>query len=352
MAKKQKKLEKHVVNFVSIKIMKPQTKSMQKKRGMINDTCRDNKFWAGIVLIFEFLCNLFPTRKVNRELIIELRGETRNLEYIKETNSKAYNDWIKYANRTRKLILHGNPNKFLQWAPIKDTMNVTNSKFIIEELNDLKKSPHWNSLWQNIIMEAKIGGQIPFIFYPQSSGNTIHLTYIISKFKEKTGKNFTDLDFIFEFGGGYGNLCRLIHKLGFRGKYIIFDLPIFSALQKFYLKSSGLPVYAKSEIDIQKKGVFCINNIKVLLEMGFPNEDKNLFIATWSLSETSLRVRATIEKFLSNFNYFMVGYQNRFGEVDNKEYLAKLKKEYNDIMWYDWPLKQLPAHNLLIGKKK
>jgi len=351
MVKKLRKLEKLVVSLVSIKIMKLQTKSMQKKRGMINDTYKDNKLWSGIVLMFEFLCNLFPTRKVNRELIAALREETRNLEYIKETDSNAHNDWIKHANRTRKLILHGNPNKFLQWIPIKDTMNATNSKFIIEELNNLKKSPYWNSLWKNTIVETKIGGQLPFILYPKSSGNTIHLTYIISEFKEKTGKDFTDLNFIFEFGGGYGNLCRLIHKLGFLGKYIIFDLPIFSALQKFYLKSSGLPVYTKSEIDIQKKGVFCIND-KVLVGMGFPNDGKSLFIATWSLSETSLKAREMIEKFLSNFNYFIMGYQNRFGEVDNKKYFAKLKKEYNDIIWYDWPLKQLPAHNLLVGKKK
>ncbi|MFH1642069.1 MAG: hypothetical protein ABIC04_04165 [Nanoarchaeota archaeon] len=352
MAKKQKKLGKHVVNLVFIKIMKPQTKSIQKKRGMIDDTYKDNKLWAGIVSIFEFLCNLFPTRKANRELIVELKEGTRNSEYIKETDSRAYNDWIKHANRIRKLILHGNPNKFLQWAPIKDTMNITNSKFIIEELNDLKKSPHWDSLWKNTTMETKIGGQLPFILYPKSSGNTIHLTYIISKFKEKTGKNFTDLDFIFEFGGGYGNLCRLIHKLGFRGKYIIFDLPIFSALQKFYLKSSGLPVYASSEIGIQRKGVFCIDDMKALIEMEFPNRDKSLFIATWSLSETSLKARQTIEKFLSNFNYFMMGYQDKFGEVNNREYFDKLKKERNDILWYDWPFKQLPAHNLLMGKNK
>lgn len=321
---------------------------------MKNNTYKNSKGWLFLTRIFELL-HLFTYKKIDRALIEEFKKEVSKLEPLEQNNSEANNEWIKYANEVRELVLSKDPSIFLRWIPIKNTMNVTNSKFIIEELNDLKKSPYWNSLWRDTIMETKIGGQIPFIFYPQSSGNTIHLTYIISKFKEKTGKNFTDLNFIFEFGGGYGNLCRLIHKLDFQGKYIIFDLPIFSALQKFYLKSSGLPVYIKNEADTRRKGVFFINDmkgLKALVEMGFFNKGKSLFVATWSLSETSLKTRETIEKFLSNFNYFMIGYQDRFGEVYNKEYFAKLKKEYNDIVWYDWPLKQLPAHNLLIGKKK
>ena len=47
---------------------------------------------------------------------------------------------------------------------------------------------------------------------------------------------------IVEFGGGYGSMCRLLHKLGFSGQYFIYDLPEFVALQRYFLKSIGMPV--------------------------------------------------------------------------------------------------------------
>jgi hypothetical protein len=243
-------------------------KNQSKIKGMIDNSYKEGVVWSLFAKLFEFFYCIFYRKSIsysNKNILIEeLKKEVSKSEPINGTNSKADSAWIKYTNQVRKLVLTKDPSTFLRWIPIRDTMNVTNSKFIIEELNDSKKSPYWNSLWKNTIIETKIGGQIPFIFYLKSSGNTIHLTYIISKFKEKTGKNFTDLDFIFEFGGGYGNLYRLIHKLGFHGKYIIFDFPVFSALQKFYLKASGLSIYKKNKIDFQKKGTFPINNVEIL----------------------------------------------------------------------------------------
>lgn len=333
-------------------------KNQSKIRGMIDNTYKEGIVWSLFVSLFEFFYSIFHKKTANYPnknlLIEELREMVGRLEPISEVKSQASNEWIKHANQARELILTKDPSMFLRRVPIRDTMNVTNSKFIIEELNSLKKSPDWNSLWKNIIIETKIGGQIPFIFYPKSSGNTIHLTYIISKFEEKTGKNFTDLDFIFEFGGGYGNLCRLIHKLGFHGKYIIFDFPVFSALQEFYLKASELSIYKKNEINSQEKGVFLINNAGDLeaLEKRPLIKGKSLFIATWSLSETSLKNRETIWEYLSKFGYFIIGYQNKFGEVNNKKYFDMLKREQTNILWYDRSLKQLPQHNLLIGKVK
>lgn len=153
---------------------------------------------------------------------------------------------------------------------------------------------------------------------------------------EKTGKKFNELNFTLEFGGGYGNLCRLIHKLGFQGKYIIFDLPVFSALQKYYLKLSGLPVFE----EIIATGIFCINDIKKLIKIlrkyTPTDKDKNLFIATWSLSESPLHVRRKISEFFPMYGYYLIGYQDKFGEIDN---------------WFDYALKYLPGHNLLIGRK-
>lgn len=330
---------------------------MKKIRGMLDDTYRDSKTWLFFAELAEtILLKIFKHHNENTVFAIELKKEINRLKPMKMTDSEANNEWIKIANRVMQLICVKDPNLFLRWQPIRDTMNATNSKFVIQELNYLTKHRLWKSIFKTMVQETWVGGQIPFILYPISSGNTIHLTYVISNFWDKTNKNFYDLDYIFEYGGGYGNLCRLIHKAGFNGKYVIFDMPVFSKLQKFYLKSSGLPVYNQTEILGKRKGIICVNSIDILKiilsETMQPKLNKNLFIATWSLSESPISYRDAIKQFLPSFGFFLIGYQDKFGEMDNIKYFAELKKKTNNIIWHDYPLKQLPGHNLLIGRNK
>lgn len=321
---------------------------------MINDTYRDNKFWSVSISIYEFLYKLFPLKKANRKWVLELKEEVKNSNCFEKTTSIAHNEWIKHAKRVENLILEKDPSNFLQWAVVKDTMNVTNAKFILEEIEELKNTHSWESKWKKIIKEERICGQPPFIFYPKSSGNTIHLTYVVSKFYEKADTSMKDVDFIFEVGGGYGNLCRIIHKLGFKGKYIIFDMPVFSFLQKFYLKSAGLSI-VKNITNNNEHGIYLINNeksIEKIKALYTFEKNKSLFLATWSLSEMPLNIRSLFSNIFSKFGYFIIGYQDKFGEVDNKEYFKDIQKSLSNIKWEEWPLKHLPAHNLLIGLMK
>jgi len=57
-----------------------------------------------------------------------------------------------------------------------------------------------------------------------------------------TGHRISDFNFVFEFGGGYGSFARIAHSLGFRGQWIIHDLPELSALQRMYLGQRGVPI--------------------------------------------------------------------------------------------------------------
>jgi hypothetical protein len=332
---------------------------MKNDRGMIDDTYHDSDVWKLFSTIFENVILFVKKRKkqtpINPKALLELKESVKNIQMIAVTNSDANNDWIKHSNSMTYNTLNGDLNIFLRWPSVRDTMNVTNSKFILYELNYLKKLNSWKEFWKKLIVEPWIGGQIPFILYPKSSGNSIHLAYVMARFMEKTGKSFEDFDFIFEFGGGYGNLCRLIHGTGFTGKYTIYDLPIISALQRYYLSSVNLKL-KRIGMDIADDETYCDSNSNELiafLEEAIPiDNSRNLFIATWSLSESPMNTRTKFEKIMEKFDYFLMGYQDKFGEVDNKEYFNKIKKSRKDIEWYDWPIKYLPAHNFLIGKKK
>lgn len=50
----------------------------------------------------------------------------------------------------------------------------------------------------------------------QISGNLIHCAYYLFKFKQLTNKNATDINVIFEFGGGYCSVFRVFRNANFK----------------------------------------------------------------------------------------------------------------------------------------
>lgn len=339
----------------NIKILKKNNR----ERGLLSDSYHNNtrRFLEKVISFFMDLFsnyNLKDPNELEQELISELRENIKNFSYTSK-GSKAEDEWMKHAKRVANLIEFDDPRKFLMWNPIKDTMGGSNYFFVISELKYLKKRPDWNDRWKHALIEDNIGNQTPFFLYPKGSGNLIHHAYVIANFEEKTKKKIDNIDFIFEFGGGYGSVCRLAHRLGFKGKYLIYDISVFSQLQKFFLKSIGFLVYSFEEFKKAEVGICCISNIDQLKEYFSENKmrlnSNNLFIAMWSISESPMSTRKPIMEFFHLFNTFVFGYQDTFGEVDNKEYFKEFKNIRNNVTWHERSLKHLPRHNLLLGSQ-
>lgn len=331
-------------------------KENNKERGLLNDSYQNNtrRFLEKIISFFMDLFNNNLKNPDEREqrLIDELRKNTLDFSYDSK-GSKAEDEWMKHAERVSKLIQVDDPRRFLTWNPIKDTMGGSNYLFVIPELKYLKTRPDWHDKWRKALLEDKIGNQTPFFLYPKSSGNLIHHAYIVANLEEKTEKKVDNVDFVFDFGGGYGSVCRLIHRLGFKGKYLIYDISVFSQIQIFFLKSIGLPVLSFEEFKKADSGICCISSLDQLKEYFSENkmisDSNSLFIAMWSISESPISTRKPIMDFLNLFNIFIIGYQDMFGEVDNREYFREIKNNRNNVTWHERPLKHLPRHNLLLG---
>lgn len=136
---------------------------------------------------------------------------------------------------------------------------------------------------------------------PELSMNLIHQAYHIQQWEQATGQRINTLDTIVEFGGGYGAMCLLCHRLGFGGKYIIYDLPEFSLLQEYYLSQFGLlanvtwnPVKKPKPVD--------------------------LFMALYSLSEVEPGLRE--EKLVRAESYLYL-YSGQWEAWDNVEYFQE-----------------------------
>jgi len=288
------------------------------------------------------------------ELIGELRANCKRLpDHVVTGESDAQNTWSKVSNYFRYLIATEDPRRFLTW-PHLQTMVVGNEEYVEPELIHLKQSPDWLTRWSPSMAESSVGQPLPYPAYPQSSGNLIHHAYHLCRFEEVTGKLVDEFDFVAEFGGGYGGMCRLFHRLGFDGRYLIFDFPEFSCLQQFFLKSLDLPVQSIEDFRRSRPGIVTVSDLVRLKELANAvdrSSQRSLFVATWSLSETSVELRREVLDLVSSFDAFLLAYQDKFGEVDNDAFFTEWKKTKTDIQWHHWPIEHIPGSYYLMGQK-
>ncbi|MEW6386378.1 MAG: hypothetical protein AB1491_02530 [Thermodesulfobacteriota bacterium] len=285
-------------------------------------------------------------------LIDELKREVEKIP-VKEDQEGTPGEraWNSYMNDLRELILHDDLREFLHWQPLVQTMFVESPPYIRTELQHLTGREDWQPRWAAAIQESPIGRPTPCVFYPASSGNLIHHAYHVCQFEEKTGISAERIAFVFEFGGGYGSMCRLFHKLGFQGRYVIYDLPVFSALQKYYLRSLGLPVYPLETLMSSTAGITCLAGLETLDRLwgNHTQQTASLFLATWSLSETPVSLRQRLSALVPPFDAYLISYQKHFHEVDNREFFGRWKNQHRNIQWHEWEIGHLPQNYYLIG---
>jgi len=287
-------------------------------------------------------------------LIKQLKNNVFDID-LPSNPTQSEKEWL--ANRVELVskITNDDPLKFLQWGIIKRTMVAAYpQKFVKKELGYLKMLPDWDGRWKNALRESRIGSPTKYPFYLNSSGNLIHQAYHISQFEKYSKKHIDEYDLIFEFGGGYGAMCKIIHKLGFKGKYIIFDLPEFSALQKFYLTANRLITSELGDGNTDNHNIINISQLepKVTDLLNKTVVKKSLFIANWSLSESPIAVRNIISQNLSRINGVMLAYQENFGEMDNVNYFYNFKGNFPGIdNWNDIHMPYMPKNHYLFGYK-
>lgn len=321
------------------------------KRLLSNNVVKRAIRWLVLLVIDK---PLGPSTNRDDELVEELRSIFRQLPCSYPSGGTPSEvAWINNMKRLRELVFSDNPRKFLRWDVISETMFVSNPRYISRELHFLKGLPDWKDRWREAIMESPVGHPIPYWKYPCTSGNMIHHAYHIAQFEQKTGMYINSMDLILEFGGGYGGMCRLLRNLGFEGQHIIFDLPPFSALQKFFLNSVGIRVGSADSFKISTDGVICISDLeqlKAILSNCNGRRD-SMFIATWSISEVPVNVRKSVLPLTYQFKGFLIAYQEKFGEVNNIEFFSDWKTVQGDVEWYNWEIEHLKHNAYLVGKR-
>jgi hypothetical protein len=253
--------------------------------------------------------------------------------------------WLQYRSRLRADLLSRDPRGFIEFPVIRETMFVDHPPYIAHELKALRRSAGWGNRWSEAIRESESipAPRCPYFF--SSSGGLIHQAHHLCEFERLTGTDAAAVDTILEFGGGYGGMCRLLHRLGFRGHYFIYDLPEFSALQEFYLRANGIAVRS---LESGAPGAICFSEFEQLGQLT-KAAPLDLVLATWSLSETPLDFRRQILGALGS-RHWLIAYQHVFESLDNDAFFAEWTRRNSTHRWRTVPLSHMPErHSYLFG---
>jgi hypothetical protein len=231
--------------------------------------------------------------------------------------------WETLRNGIRNHLAHENIATFFNWNEIQKTMiaGIQNVEY-----EYLISNGRWES-WKNKIKETKLKPNSHSIC-SESSTNNLHHAYSLQRMMEETGYKLNEFDDVVEFGGGYGNVCRLFKAWDHNKPYYSYDIPELIQIQKYYLNENNVinNVYFMQEFDT-------IKNIS----------GNSLFIGLWSISEVPINERAILLENLKLFeckNIF-IAMGGMFQQENNIEWLNKIIIPRLDILGFKHKIIQI-----------
>ena len=233
-----------------------------------------------------------------------------------------------HSDIVKHLDSNNDIENFLRWKCIQSTMHSAKCSPI--QFETLRNNKNWNK-WKEALKEDSFGNPMLSKYYPKTSYASIYHAYSLSQIKP-TG-DVSDIKSIFEFGGGYGSMCKLIHRLGFNGTYTIYDLPALVQLQEIYLSKVG------------------VKTDKITLTSKLPKIDVDLFIAEWSISESPNEIRSKVWENIK-FKECVISFNSVYNDSGNLLYFTELMKSMPNYEWKLQHIEHLPTNYYLIGRKK
>jgi hypothetical protein len=239
-------------------------------------------------------------------------------------------EWATFATEIGSALKGDGVDRFLRLPPIAKTVHPRIRSAGRRYVAYMHQSARFSTRIQQALTESPVGMPLVNPHYPFSSPVLVQHGYHLIRLLESTDIDLAQLRLVVDFGGGYGSFFRLLRNLGYRDPYLICDLPVMCALQRFYLRNvfpTGPATEAPENLRWQS------DNIAEALKRLTAEHTPSLFVATWSLSETPLNVRTEIAPVLAGFDYILCAYQRAFGSHDNVQYFTSLEKAMPQFNW-------------------
>lgn len=234
----------------------------------------------------------------------------------KKKISKSHLRWIDFQTKILLEMSKISFDEFLTADTIKSTMFKDYDQYSDKQLEFLNKN-FFKSFKKDLFIEKFFTSKLDKKYLLSIDPNTIHHCYHLAKYESLTGKKISEFDNIYEFGGGYGNMIRIIKKINKKTNYICYDLKILSDLQKRFLITHGFYISENFNENYSDQ-IILTNYFKKYYFKG-----KSLFISTWGLSETTIAERIQFESFINAFDSVLIASQDFFEGIDNHSYFKK-----------------------------
>lgn len=230
--------------------------------------------------------------KYQRKNFDKLKNNFKNnyLRVIKESEKKfVISAWSEKNKRLNKAFLPYPPFFFLRNPIVMRTMFVTAGGSLLKNQIKYLEDKIPKKRLKQLLHEDLVGGPLLINSDYITSHNSIQHLYHLQRFIDSTAYKFSDFQTIVEWGGGYGNLAKIIERYNKNIKltYILIDTSLFSCVQWLYLSAIFgsenviLITSAKDKIGKGKINVLPVTYLK------YHKIKADLFISTWALSESS-----------------------------------------------------------------
>lgn len=252
-------------------------------------------------------------------------------------------DWERHRISLLNHVAQGDDKSdFLHWSTIQATMFVGNVPYVQAELREIL-SDNDIGRWIRAMSDSRFGNPDRLPNDQRFTGSSVHQTYHLRVWERAVGRHIHEVDHIIEFGGGYGQMCAIAHRLGFSGRYTLFDLPEFLLLQRYYLENV-LP-------HISDGGVANLSYMQVDGEDRFqmPPDGSDLLIGCYSLCEASATLRNIFFDVVKPKSC-LIATHDTWGGVDmHKDYDQFMRARQKYYVWHKRDNKNIPGHFYVIG---
>jgi len=197
--------------------------------------------------------------------------------------------WAGVLKGLEKAFLPSHSSSFLKNPLIMYTMHPTGSDRRLTEKMAVLDEAFSREELAYLCQEDDIGKPLlQDLGWTLTSQNTINCLYCIARFTTKTGVDCRRVNNIIEWGGGYGMLAKIMHRLKEDTTYTIIDLPLLSCLQWIYLSS----IFGEDSVNLVRTPRDPILDRRInLVSLPFLDTlntmSPDLFVSTFALSESS-----------------------------------------------------------------
>lgn len=228
-------------------------------------------------------------------------------------------------------IEHLPMERFKVWASVMSVPFMTRARFT-DYIGPVLMAAKASETVRNALEEPMIGynGDPDFDHFrmfedlPTSMNRIQHMAHLI--LNGWGPYELSKLDTIIELGGGIGDMADIIYKLGFKGKYIIYDFKEVGQIQKWYHEQLG------------HTNIVHTSDVNDLV-------GADLMIGTWSFTEMPLNLREEIMGKIGDTKNWLIAYSNLIFGIDNDKYIRETfvpqieenrTIEYRDIPFMPW----------------